>query len=225
MGLLCGWNQYKYIEQCLAPSKCSWLLPSCWPCMIGWGMSEGAELDLHLWLWYLDSQGIANILNLEMSRIGTEISSLPIMRSQCGEACLQSISSISLHCHFPIAILVSTQIFPLDSVVERTKALESGRPGLGPPCCPLWTKRPLGSSSCFWVWVSSVNGARHTQLTGGWENQMRKCVSSIWPMLGPWLQQSPSLEQVHGCLSGTSCRVSPMCWAGHASGTWRAISH
>lgn len=44
------------------------------------------------------------MLNLEMSRIGTETSSLPIMRSQCGEAFLQSISSSSLHCYFPIAI-------------------------------------------------------------------------------------------------------------------------
>ena len=180
MGLLCGWNQYKYIEQWLAPSKCSSLLPGWWPCMTGWGISEGAELDLHLWLWYLDRQGIANILNLEMSRIETE-TSLPIMRSQCGEAFLQSISSSSLHCYFPIAIPVSTQIFPLNSVVERTRALESGRPGLGPPCCPLWTKRPLGSSSLCLSLCVICKRARCTQLTGGWETQMSKCVSGICP--------------------------------------------
>ena len=144
-------------------------------------------------LWYLDSQDIANMLNLEMSRIGTETSSLPIMRSQCGEACLHSLSSSSLHCYFPIAIPVSNQIFPLNSVVERTRALESGRPGLGPPCCPLWTKRPLGSG--FLCLSIICKRGRCTQLTGGWENQMSKCVFGIWPMLGPRLQQSPSLDR------------------------------
>lgn len=156
-----------------------------------------------------------------MPRIKAETSSFPIMSSQFGEAFLQSISASNLHFHFPFTILVSPQIFPLNSVVERTRALESGRPGLRLPLCPLWTKRPWESSFlflslrviCRWGQVYPA----YCRL--GWSNE-QVCV---WHLTHAGTPASvvTTPRQVHGCpLWGNFPGVS------HVLGrTWCAISH
>lgn len=83
-----------------------------------------------------------------MLRVGVE-TSFPFTNSQVGEAFLQSMSASYLHFHFPFHLSgLSPDIFP-QQCGRDNRTLESGKPRLGPPLCPVWTRRPLGSSFLF----------------------------------------------------------------------------